>query len=181
MPGADARRRISVQHCKPCVNPHDHGDILKYLPAELTQYVLNIFFMKSRPHHVTQTTFRLFFKDSKWGRSPATNRFAVEVGHGGGTGQISLDRPWSGKLTSSSLTTRYCATGPAVRIRTAKPTVCTAGCELVLHNGISRIIVEHFLMPGYGCVPHAELLSRYSAKLLHNRSHVWCKGDDGLW
>ena len=26
MPGADARRRVSVQHCKPCANPHDRGD-----------------------------------------------------------------------------------------------------------------------------------------------------------
>ena len=30
MPGADARRRVSVQHCRPCANPHDHGDTPKY-------------------------------------------------------------------------------------------------------------------------------------------------------
>ena len=36
MPGADARRRVSVQRCKPCANPHDHGDMPKYLPAGLT-------------------------------------------------------------------------------------------------------------------------------------------------
>ena len=33
MPGPNARRRVSVQHCKPCANPHDHGDMPKYLPA----------------------------------------------------------------------------------------------------------------------------------------------------
>ena len=33
MPGADARRRVSVQRCKPCANPHDHGDMPKCLPA----------------------------------------------------------------------------------------------------------------------------------------------------
>ena len=43
MPGADARRRVSVQRCKPCANPHDRGDMPKYLQAGLTQYVLNSF------------------------------------------------------------------------------------------------------------------------------------------
>ena len=37
MPGADARRRVSVHHCKACANPHDHGDLPKNLPAGLTQ------------------------------------------------------------------------------------------------------------------------------------------------
>ena len=54
MPGADARRRVSVQRCKPCANPHDQGDMPKYLPAGLTQYVLNNFSKKSLPYHVTQ-------------------------------------------------------------------------------------------------------------------------------
>ena len=34
MPGADARRHVSVQRCKPCANPHDHGDMQKCMPAE---------------------------------------------------------------------------------------------------------------------------------------------------
>ena len=54
IPGADARRRVSVQRCKPCANPHDHGDMPKKLPAGLTQYVLNNFSMKSPRYHVTQ-------------------------------------------------------------------------------------------------------------------------------
>ena len=54
MPGADARQRVSVQRCKPCAKPHDHGDMPKYLPAGLTQYVLNNFSKKSPPYHVTQ-------------------------------------------------------------------------------------------------------------------------------
>ena len=43
IPGADARRRVLVQRCKPCSNPHDRGDMRKYLPAGFTQYVLNNF------------------------------------------------------------------------------------------------------------------------------------------
>ena len=40
---------------------------------------------------------------------------------------------------------------------------------------------ERFLAPGYGCVPHAKWLSRYSVTVLPNGTHFWCKGDDGLW
>ena len=54
MPGADAHRPISVERCKPCTNPHDGGDMSKYLPDELTQYVFNTFTKKFPPYHVTQ-------------------------------------------------------------------------------------------------------------------------------
>ena len=52
--GADARRRVSVQRCKPCANPHDRGATPKYLPAELTQYLLNNFSNNPPPYRVTQ-------------------------------------------------------------------------------------------------------------------------------
>ena len=32
MPGTDACRRVTVQRCKSCANPHDHGDRPRYLP-----------------------------------------------------------------------------------------------------------------------------------------------------
>ena len=54
VPGADARRHVLVQRCKPCVNPHDHGDMPKYLPAGLTQYVSNNSSKNPPPYHVTQ-------------------------------------------------------------------------------------------------------------------------------
>ena len=54
LPGSNARRRVAIERCKPCVNPHDSGDMPKYLPAGLTQHVLNIFSRKSPPYHVTQ-------------------------------------------------------------------------------------------------------------------------------
>ena len=50
------------------------------------------------------------------------------------TGRASLDRSGNGKWTSSFFAKRCGATGQALRISTAKPTACTAGCELVLHN-----------------------------------------------
>ena len=54
LPSSDARRREAIERCKPCANPHDSGDIPKYLPAGLAQYVLNNFSKKSPPYHVTQ-------------------------------------------------------------------------------------------------------------------------------
>ena len=49
--GSDARRRMAIERCKPCANPHDSGDMPKYRPAGLTQYVLNNFSKKSVPRH----------------------------------------------------------------------------------------------------------------------------------
>ena len=43
MPGADAYRRVSVERFQTCTTPHDRGDMPKYLPGGLTQYVLNNF------------------------------------------------------------------------------------------------------------------------------------------
>ena len=166
MPGADARRRVSVQRCKPCANPHDHDNIPKYLPTGLTQYVLKNF-SKTNPHDhdnipkylptgLTQYVLKNFSKKcsphhvTQDGVSSPLQRLEVEkvIGHqsvhdrGGAitvmyeiTGRVFLDRPGSGKWTSSFFATRYCATGRALRIRTAQPTACTAGCGLVLHIG----------------------------------------------
>ena len=50
MPGADAHRCVSVERCMPCTNPHDRGDMPRYLPDELTQYVLN---NRTNPPHIT--------------------------------------------------------------------------------------------------------------------------------
>ena len=76
----------------------------------------------------------------------------------------------------------YCATGPTLRISTAKPTVCTSGCELVLHKGnFLGVMASVSWRPGYGCVPQAEWLKHYSATVLPNGAHFWYKGDDGLW
>ena len=37
----------AIERCKPCANSHDGSGMPKYLPAGLTQYVLNIFSKKS--------------------------------------------------------------------------------------------------------------------------------------
>ena len=52
--GSDAGRRMAIERFRPCANPHDSGDMPKYLPAGLTQCVLNKFSKKSPPYHATQ-------------------------------------------------------------------------------------------------------------------------------
>ena len=54
LPGSDARRRVAIERFKPFANSHDSSNMPKYLPAGLTQYVLNIFCKTSPPYHVTQ-------------------------------------------------------------------------------------------------------------------------------
>ena len=53
MPGKDQKKRISVDRCKICHNPSDDSDILRYLPAGLSKYVLHSFTDKSPPFHST--------------------------------------------------------------------------------------------------------------------------------
>ena len=134
--------RLSVQFFRadePCANPHDQGDMPKYLPAGLTQYVLNNFFsQKSPPYHVTQDDV-----------STPLQRPEVEkitghqsVGGRGGVIAVMYETHWAGlsgpswerEWTCRFFATRYCVTGRALPTSTAKPTACTPGCELVLHN-----------------------------------------------
>ena len=51
----------------------------------------------------------------------------------------------------------------------------------VAQRGLSRNNGKRFLAHGYGCVPRAEWLSRYSTTVLPNGAQFWYKGDDGLW
>ena len=54
MPGVDVHRRVPVERCNPCTNPHDRGDMPKYLGDDLSQYVLNNFTTPPPKYHVTQ-------------------------------------------------------------------------------------------------------------------------------
>ena len=45
LPRRDSRRSVSVERCKPC-RPDNTQDMPKYLPSDLTKYVLNSFTTK---------------------------------------------------------------------------------------------------------------------------------------
>ena len=105
LPGSDDRRRVAVERCKPCANPHDSSDMPKYLPAGLMQYVLNNF--PRSPFRTTslETTFRFPSIDERWRRSPNTSRSGDEVASSRCyTRRIGWDSPnylWNGKWTST--------------------------------------------------------------------------------
>ena len=54
LPGSGARRRVAIECCKPSANVLDSEDMPNYLPAGLTQYVLNNMSKTSQPYHVTR-------------------------------------------------------------------------------------------------------------------------------
>ena len=166
IPGADARRRVSVQRCKSCANPHDHGDMPTYFPGSLTQYVLfNNFSKKSPPYHVTQ--------DDVW---IPLQRLEVEkvTGHQsvhgrGGVIAVMYEMHWTGlsgpsrelEMDFRHDILRYWTGTPNQRRQTnrlyRRMRIGAAQRELSRSNG------ERFSAHGYGCVPRAEWLRRYSA------------------
>ena len=141
LPGSDARRRVAIERCKPCANPHDNGDISKSLPAGLTQYVLKFFSKKSPPYHVTQDDVRPPFNGWKWSRSPVITRSGGEVASSRCRtrciGRDSLNLSGSGKWTSISPTPTFFVIGPVLRTSTAKPTASTAECRSGWHSASS--------------------------------------------
>ena len=176
MPGADARRRVSVQRCKPYANPNDHGDMPKYLPAVLTQYVLNKLSKKSPRTTSLKTTFRLLFKGSKvekiTGHESVCGRGGVIAvmyeTHWAGLFRLSWERQidlqlsrheilrcWAGIPNQHRQTNRLHRRMPYGAVQR----------ELFRSNG------ERFPATGYGCVPRAEWFSRYGATVLPNGTH----------
>ena len=134
---SDARRRVAIERRKPCDNPNDSSDMPKYLPAGLTQCVLNNFPKKSPPYHVPQDNV-----------SAPLQRLEVEItGHQsvrGRSGVIAVLRKtqWVGlsqpsferEMDLQLFALTFCVIGPAFRTNTVKPTAFTAGCALARHG-----------------------------------------------
>ena len=79
-------------------------------------------------------------------------------------------------MASSSLSTRFCGTERALQINTAKFTVCTAGCELVPHNGNFLVVTARASWrPATATFRTRVWLRQYSTTVLPNEAHVWYK------
>ena len=141
LPGSDARRRVAIERCKPCANPHDSGDMPKYLPAGLTQYVLNNFPRSPRRTTSLKTTFRPPSNGWRWSRSPIISRYGGEVTsswcYTRRIGRDSPNLPGRGKWTSTSPAPTSCVIGPEPRTSNAKPTASTAECGSGRHSASS--------------------------------------------
>ena len=164
LPGSNARRRVAIERFKPFANRHDSGDMPKYPPAGLTQYVLNNFSKKSPPYHVTQDNVstplqRLeveqitgpyhFTQDNV---STPLQRLEVEhiTGHQSVQGQVASSRcytrrigrdspnlPGGAKWTSTSPAPTSCVVGPEPRTSTAKPIASITECGSGRHSASS--------------------------------------------
>ena len=111
----------------------------KYLPARLTQYVLNNFYTRNALRTASlKTKLRLSSNDLKWRRSPVPSRYAGEVAssrcHTRRIAWDSLNHAGSGKWTSNALAPTFCDIGPAPRTNIGKLTAFTVGCALAQHS-----------------------------------------------
>ena len=185
LPGCDARRRVAIERCKPCANPHDSGDMPKLLPAGRTQYVLNKFSKTSPPYHVTQndvsTPLERLEVEKITGYQSIRGRggvIAVQYKtHWAGLSEPSWEREMelhlsrthilrylAGTLDQHNQTNRF-----YYRIR-----IWAAQRELCRNN------MKRFPAPGHACVPRADWLRRYHDTVLPMGAHVCYKGDDGI-
>ena len=186
LPGSDARRRVAIDRCKPCVNPHDSGDMPKYPPAGLTQHVLNNFSKKSPPYHVTQdnvsTSLRRLEEGKITGHQPIRERDGVIAviykTHWAGLSEPSWERERDLHFSRSHIL-RYWAETPYRHRQTnhlyRRMRIGAVQRELSRNNG------ERVPAPGYACVPRVDWLRRYHHTVLPKEAHLWYKGDDGLW
>ena len=113
----------------------------KYLPAGLTQYALNNFSKKYHSYNVTQddvsTSLQRLEVEKTTGRQSVRGQ-GGDIAVAYETYWTALSRPsWEREMDLQFFATRYYVTKPALRSSTAKPTVCTARCKLVMHNGSS--------------------------------------------
>ena len=108
------------------------GDMLKYQPAGLTQYVLNNVFKTPPPYPVTQDDVstphqRLEVKTIN-GHESVRDDVASSQSYTRRIGWDSSNHPASGKWTPTSPAHTVCVNGPALQTSTAKPTAFTAAC-----------------------------------------------------
>ena len=186
IPGADAHRRVSVECCKPPTNPHDRGDMPKYLPDGLTQYLLNNFTEKFPPYYVTQDDVSTALERVEVEK---INGMAINRSAGGVVIAVLYETHWTGlsrpsweRATDLQLSLQqvllYWAGTPNQHRETNRLyrqiRIGAAQRELSRANG------ECFMAFGYGCVPRADWLRHYSTALFPHGAHVWYKADDGL-
>ena len=171
LPDSDARRRVAIERCKPCANPHDSGDTLKYLPAGLTQYVLNYLSKKFPPYYVTQdgvsTPFQRLEVEQITGHQSVRGRGGVIAvlykTHWAGLSEPFWEREMDLHLSRSHIL-RYWAGTPGQDGQTnrlyRRMRIGVAQRELSRNNG------ERFLASGYPCVTRADWLRRYHDTVL---------------
>ena len=75
IPGPGAHCRVSVARFKPCTNPHNTTNLPRYLPAGLSQHVLNNYTTKSPPVHATADDVSVPAEYLEIDKMPATSPY----------------------------------------------------------------------------------------------------------
>ena len=186
MPGKDSKHRVSVVRCKPCANPHDTEDMPRFLPAGLTQYVLNNYTTKSPPYHVTEDDV-----------SAPVERLEVEqiTGHQsvrgrGGVMAVLYETHWRGILRPSweremdlqhsrHLILRYWSGSPNQhRTTNRRYRAMRIGAAM---RELARTKGDRYLPSGYSLVSRFTWDRRFAATPLPVGAFFWYKAQDGLW
>jgi hypothetical protein len=185
MPGTDAKRRVSVDRCKPCANPHDGDDMPRFLPAGLSQYVLNNYTSKSPPYHVTADDV-----------SAPVHKMTVEkiTGHQsvrgrGGVIAVMYETHWTGLLRPSweremdlqhsrHQILLYWAGNPNQHRQTNRLYRRMRGAA---ERELSRLKGGRTSSPGYDFVPRDVWARRFRDTVLPVGAHFWYKAQDALW
>ena len=186
LPGRDSKPRVSVKRCKPCRSPDDTTDLPKYLPADLTTYVLTASAAKSPPYHVTVDDV-----------TPPPERLDVEriTGHQlvrgrGGVIAVLYETHWAGLLSPSwereldlqhfrrHILLYWSGTPSQHRQANRLYRQMRIGAA---HRELSRSQGQIFLAPGYSLVSRDLWLRNFSSTTLPSGAHVWYKARDGLW
>ena len=186
LPGSDARRRVTIERCKICASPQDSGDMPKYLPARLTQYVLNNFSKKFSPGHVTQdnvsTPLQRLEVEQIAGHQSVRGRGGVIAvlykTHWAGLSEPSWERAMDLHLSRPHVLRCWAGTPDQYRQTNRlyrRMRIGAAQRELFRNSG------ERFLARGYAYVTRADWLRRYHDTVLPKGAHFLYNGDYGFW
>ncbi len=187
--GVNAKRRVSVMRCKPCLNPHDVEDRPRYLPAGFTEYVLSSVSEKCPPFHVTdedvEPSVDVEYLDVD---SIIAHQFVRGIG---GKIAVLYETRWIG-LTSTSWEREsdlhrfrraillYWTGTPDQRDSTGNDRY-----RLMRRSAAAREIYrergEWFVARGHLLVPRHQYERAFADSSKLRGAHVWFKSKDDLW
>lgn len=191
LPGKDSKGRVSVARCKPCANPHDTEDMPRFLPAGLTQYVLNNYTTKSPPYHVKRKTMfphppveRLDVEQIT-GHQSVRGRVVSSLSLARPTGKKGLLRPsWEREMDLQHFrrrhVLRYWSGTPNQHRQTNRRYRAMRIVGAALRE-LARAKGERHISSSYSLVSLSIWDLRFSAKPIPIGAFFWYKTQDELW
>ena len=177
--GSDARRRVAIERCKPCANPHDSGPGHAQIPTGGADAVRAQQFFQEVPT-VPRHSRRHF-------DSPPTAGSGADHWPSVGTGaRWRYCGAIQDALGGTLRTVLGAGNGPPPLPLPHLPLLGrnpgpTPPNQPPLPPNADRGGTARGLALGYACVSRADGLRCYHDAVLPKQAHFWYKGDDGLW